>query len=315
MIIVNLKRILRAGLISFWRNGYVSLASVLVMTITLFVVGSLVFNNALLESSLTELKQKVDVNVYFVTTAPEKDVLDLKKKVESFPEVATVSYTSREQALTNFKTRHANDELTLQALNELNDNPLGAVLSIVAKEPSQYESVSNYLKNTNILSKEGKPIIDKVNYNQNKEAINRLTTIIKASEKSNFAKTIILIIVALLVTFNTIRLAIYISKEEISVMRLVGASYKYIRGPFLIVGLFYGIIAGVLAIAIFYPVTYWFGPLFYPFPVFLGDGVGNLALFDYYIHNFLQISLIVLGSGILLGLLSSYLAVRRYLKV
>ncbi len=315
MLLVNIKRIIRTGFISFWRNGFVSLASVLVMTITLFVIGSLVFNNALLNSSINDLKQKVDINVYFQTKAPEADILDLKKKLESFPEVAAVEYTSREQALEAFKKRHQNDELTLQALSELGDNPLGAVLNIKTKEPSQYEGVANFLNASPVLSKDGKPIIDKVNFNQNKEAINRLTDIINSSEKSNFAKTLVLMIVSILVTFNTIRLAIYISREEISVMRLVGASYKYIRGPFLVIGVMYGLLAGIVAVAIFYPVTYWFGPLFYPFPLFLGDGVGHLALFDYYIHNFLQITLIVLVSGVVLGFISSYLAVRKYLNV
>ncbi len=315
MLLVNIKRILRTGLVSFWRNGFVSLASVLVMTITLFVIGSLVFNNALLASSLDDLKQKVDINVYFLTDAPEADIISLKGKLEAFPEVARVEYVSREQALENFKKRHENDELTLQALNELGENPLGAVLNVKAKEPSQYENVANFLKSSSVLTSTGKPIIHKVNYAQNKVAIDRLTTIIDSSERSNFAKTLILMIVSIIVTFNTIRLAIYISREEISVMRLVGASQKYIRGPFLVAGVLYGVVAGVIAVALFYPVTYWFGPLFYPFPVFLGDAVGKLALFDYYIHNFLQISLIVLASGIVLGLISSYLAARRYLNV
>jgi len=285
------------------------------MTITLFVLGSLVFNNALLQSSLNELKDKVDINVYFVTTAEEPDILALKKSIEAFPEVSKVEYISRDQALIDFKKRHENDELTLQALDELNDNPLGAVLNIKAKEPSQYESVANFLKSNNVISDKGKPIIDKVNYYQNKVAINKLTDIINSSQKSNLAKTLVLIIVSMIVTFNTIRLAIYVSREEISVMRLVGASNMHIRGPFVVAGIMYGILSGLIAMILFYPVTYWFGPLFYPLPLFLGDGVGNLELFKYYIENFAQLVLIIMAAGIFLGGVSSYLAVRRYLNV
>src|SRR6185369_1199384 len=112
---------------------------VLIITVTLFTLGGIVFCGALLNSSLQEIKSKVDVNVYFVPTAKEADVLALQKKLQNLPEVADVVYVSREQALSNFKTKHANDETNLQALDELGDNPFGAILNIRAKETSQYE--------------------------------------------------------------------------------------------------------------------------------------------------------------------------------
>ncbi|MBX4210615.1 ABC transporter permease [Candidatus Parcubacteria bacterium] len=314
MFWTNLKRIFKSGFFNFWRSGLVSLASVLIMSITLFVIGSLVFNNALLQSALGEFKNKVDINVYFVTGAPEPDIMSLKKTLEALPEVARITYTSSDQALADFKKRHENDEFTLQALDELDTNPLGATLNIKAKEPSQYENVANFLKQSNILSKDGKPIIDKVNYYQNKAAIDRLSDIIKSSEQSNLIRTVILVLVSVIVAFNTIRLAIYISREEINVMRLVGASRQYIRGPFVITGIIYGILSSVITMTLFYPLTYWFGPLFYPFPLFFGDNVSRAQLFDYYVHNFGEIFVIVLAAGVLMGAISSYLAVRKYLK-
>jgi cell division transport system permease protein len=315
MFWVTIKRIFRGGFVSFWRNPFVSLASVLMLSITLFVIGSLVFNNALLDSALAELKNKVDVNVYFVTEAPEEDILALKKNLEAIPEVLRVTYVSREEALADFKARHENDSRTLQALEELGDNPLGAVLNIKTKEPSQYASIAAYLKDQPTLSASGLPIIDKVNYYQNKTAIDRLTSIIDSSERSNLAKTLGLAIVSVIVTFNTIRLAIYTAREEISVMQLVGASRTYVRGPFVVAGVISGMVAGLVTIISFYPLTYWFGPLFYPFPIFLGDNIGKLSLFNYYLDNLGEIFLIIMLSGIILGGLSSYLAVRRYLKV
>src|SRR3989344_1653862 len=281
MFWLNLKRVLRTGFVSFWRNGFVSVASILVMTITLFVIGSLVFNNALLQSSLKELQDKVDINVYFVTSAPIDDIVTLKATLESFPEVAVVEYVSRDEALERFKTRHEDDQLILQALDEVGD----------------------------------KPLIDKVNYYQNKVAIDKLNQIIDTSRASSLARTLVLILASLAVAFNTIRLAIYVTREEISVMRLVGASRMYIRGPFIVAGFIYGAVSAVIAIIAFYPVTYWFGPLFYPLPIFLtSDSIGNLHLFQYYIANFAQICFIVVASGLVLGALSSFLAVRRYLK-
>lgn len=315
MFWVNVKRVVKSGFTNFWRSGFISIASIFVMTITLFVIGSLVFNDALLMSSLDELKQKVDINVYFTTTADEPSILSLQKTLESFPEVASVQYLSRDQALANFKELHQNDQLILQALDELQDNPLGAVLNVKTKEPSQYEAIANYLQQNPILTKDGSSIINKVNYNENKAAIDKLTEIIATSERLNYVRTLVLILASLFVTFNTIRLAIYVTREEISVMRLVGASNMYIRAPFVVAGMIYGLVSGILAIVIFYPVTYWFGPLFYPLPLYLTEtSVSDLHLFQYYITNFGQISLIVLATGVFLGAVSSYWAVRRYLK-
>jgi len=307
MMWINIKRIVRTGFVNFWRNGFVSLSTVLVMTVTLFVIGSVIFLSVVLNSSLTELRNKVDVNVYFVTSADEDSILSLKASLESLPEVAEVSYVSRDQALADFKKRHENDNLTLQALEELSDNPLGAALTIRAKETSQYEGIAKFLEGRNVLSKDGASIIDKVNYNQNRVAIDKLTQIIDSSEKLGIAVTIILIILSILITFNTIRLIIYISREEISVMRLVGASNKYIRGPFMISGIMYGLASGVIALIIFYPLTYSLGRASENF-------FAGINIFSYYVSNFGQISLIILGTGVILGAFSSALAIGKYLK-
>jgi len=303
---ISFKRIIKSGFFSFWRNGFVSLSSVFVMVIALGVLGSIIFLGALLNSSLGALQEKVDVNVYFVNNAEEPEILSLKTKIETLPEVGFVSYISREKALEDFKTRHENDATTLQALDELDENPLGAVLNIRAKKPSQYEDLANFLKGDNILSPTGKNIVEKVNYNQNKVAIDRLTSLMASAQKIGLGIMIVLILMALLITFNTIRLAIYIAREEISVMKLVGASSTYIRGPFIVGGMLYGLIAGIITLVLFYPVTAWLGKETANF--FIG-----INIFDYYISNFGQIFLIIIVSGVVIGAISSFLAVRRYL--
>jgi len=145
MFWTNVKRVVKSGFVSFWRNGFVSLASVLVMTVTLFVIGSVIFLLATLDSSLSDLKSKVDVNVYLNINASEEEALELKQSLEDLVEVKSVVYVSREQALENFKIRHENDASTLEALQEVSDNPLSAVLNIVAKDPGQYETIANFL--------------------------------------------------------------------------------------------------------------------------------------------------------------------------
>ncbi len=304
----KLRRIIKSGFFNFWRSGYVSLASMLVMIVTLSVIGAVIFVGTVLNITLAELRNKVDVNVYFTTTAPEEDILSLKSRIERMPEVLRVEYVSREAALESFKLRHENDEITLQALTELGDNPLGASLNIKAKEPSQYESLSNFLSQEEILASDGSQIIDKVNYFQNKTAIDKLTRIIDSAERMGYGLTIALVIISILITFNTVRLAIYISREEISVMQLVGASRNYVRGQFVITGVIYGLIAGIITVFIFFPLTYWLGSLTQNF--FIGFNI-----FGYYLSNIIQMSFIIIGSGVAIGAASSILAVRKYLKL
>jgi len=310
MLWTNTKRVVKSGFVNFWRNGFVSLASLLVMVIMLFVLGAIIFTNVMLTASLDQIKDKVDVNVYFVTTTSEDDVLTIKKSLETLPEVRLVEYISREQALQSFKTRHQNDQFTLQALDELQENPLGATLNIKAKEPSQYAGIVSFLEQKSVSQKNGLPIIDKVNYNQDqvKTSIDRLTRIIDSGQRIGFFITIALVLMAIVVTFNTIRLAIYTSREEISIMRLVGASSKYVRGPFVVVGIMYGILSALITMGIFYPATYYLGRSTQNF-------FGGVNVYNYYIQNFAQIFIILLGAGVVVGAVSSFLAVRRYLKV
>ncbi|MBU2109534.1 ABC transporter permease, partial [Patescibacteria group bacterium] len=303
----KVKRVIKAGFINFWRNGWVSLATVLVVIITLFSIGSLIFAKAILSSTLAQIQDKVDVSVYFKTDADEQDILALKSKLEKTGEVKSVEYISSEQALENFKERHKDNALIMQSLEELESNPLGAVLNVKAKETSQYESIAKSLEISSGLSAETS-IIDKINYYQNRVVIDRLTKILDSTKRLGIIISIILIIISLLVTFNTVRLAIYSSREEIGIMRLVGASGKFISGPFVIEGIMHGIIASIVTMALFYPCTLWLGKMTQNF-------FGGINIFEYYISNFVQLFLIILGTGIILGAISSFIAVRRYLKV
>ena len=304
----NTRRIVKTGFFNFWRNGFVSLSSIVVMIVTLSVIGGLVFLSAILNSTLTEIKNKVDINVYFVTSAGEDQILSLKKTIEGLPEVAEVTYTSREEALVEFRQTHANDEVTLQALDELGDNPLGATLNIRAKDPSQYEGIAKFLTNRTSLSAGSSSVIDKINYFQNKTAIDRLSRIIDSANRLGLVVILVLAIISVIITFNTIRLAIFISRDEISVMRLVGAEQSYIRGPFVVAGLMYGAVAAIITLILFFPATHWLGGATQNF--FIG-----LNVFSYYLKNFGQFFLILVGSGALIGAVSSIFAARKYLKV
>lgn len=276
------------------------------MTITLSVITAIIFLQAILHFSLNQIKDKVDVTIYFTTNAPEDKILSLKSSLEKLPAVAEVSYTNKEEALKIFRDFHKTDYPTIQALDEIGENPLGGRLNVRAKEVSDYESIANFLKSDNALITGSNSIIDKVNYYQNKLVINRLNTIISGAQKLGFLITLLLVIISIIITFNTIRLTIFISKEEIGVMRLVGASKMQVRGPFMIEGVIYGVVATFLTLVIFWPITVWFGRNMTSF--------FGIDMYAYYIANFLQIFAILLLSGIILGIISSFLAVRKYLN-
>lgn len=307
MIWTDFKRIVRSGFVGFWRNAFVSLAAVFVMTVALFVIGSTMLLDQLLGVSLQNIQSKVDINVYFVTSAEEQDILALQTSLEALPEVEEVTYTSAEEALALFRQRHQNDETIIQGLEELNENPLGATLAIRANQTSQYEGISQFLEEQKSNQSPQEPLIDEINFVKNKNAIDKLTSIIGAVERSSLVTMAFLVVASVLITFNTIRLAIYTTREEISVMRLVGASNTFIRGPFMLQGTMYGLIAGVLAILLLYPILLWIGPETEEFFEF--------NLFSYFVSEFARIFGIIVGLGMALGLVSSILAVSRYLRV
>ncbi len=305
MFLTDTKRVIRSGYRNFIRSGFTSIASILIMTITLFVIVSLIFVQTTLYSVLDDIKEKVDITVYFVPEANEAAIKNIETSLEKIPEVKNVTYTSASTALSLFREKHASDYLTLQALDELNDNPLGATLNIKAKDPSQYESISKYFEN-NDLFKGTLSIVSKIDYHQNKVVIDRLTSIISGAKRLGFAISLVLIIISIIITFSTIRLIIYMSREEINVMRLVGAGSKYIRGPFIVSGILVGVIASLFTMLLYVPIAIWLGNQ-------MTDFIG-INLYTYFKTNFFQLFIIILGSGIILGSISSIFAINRYLR-
>ncbi|MDP1690271.1 MAG: permease-like cell division protein FtsX [bacterium] len=303
-----IKRVLVSGGKNFARGGAVSAATVLIMTVTLAIIGALIFLSALLNYTLVTISDKVDVSVYFVTTASEQDIFAVKDQIQKLPQVTGVVYTSADDALAAFRDRHASDQLTLQALNELGGNPLDASLEIQAKNPSDYESIVRFLEASPALSSGGTSIVDRINYAQNKDVIDRLTLAIRATREIGFAVVILFALASILIAFATVRLAIYTAKDEIAVMRLVGASNAYIQGPFIITGIITGIIAAALVLLLLWPATWYAGAK-------TEGWFGGFNIASYYSSHFTYVFFIIMCSGIVLGAIASVFAIRKYLKI
>jgi cell division transport system permease protein len=288
------------------------------ITLSLGAIGAIIFTSAFGRALIADVQDKVDINVYFSLSTTESDILNLKKEVDSLSEVKETTYVSRDKALEAFKTKWADNTLIMQGLEEIGDNPFPASLNIKAKDPGQYGSISTFLQNKNPLDSSKVPIISKINYQENKLIIDRLGRIIPAVEKSGSVVAIVLILIAIISVWNTIRLIIFTAKDEISVMKLVGASNIYVRGPLVVSGIMYGIIAAIITLILMAGIAYWSDMAILRFA-----GVQVASDFSlivnvfstYFAQNFVQILLIIIGAGVILGGGASYIAARRYLKV
>ena len=233
---VTLFRIFKYGWQSFWRNGWLSVSTIAVMILALLVFEGLILFNVVSKGAMQAVQEKVDISIYFKSNVPEDTILNLKRSIEGLDEVKSAEYISKEEALASFKARHANEDTITQTLNELDNNPLLASLNVKAKDLHHYDSIASYLEKPDFQD-----IIQKITYAQNQVVINRLTSLIDNFGRGGFALTIFLAFLATIVTFNTIRLAIFSNSDQISIMRLVGASNNFIRGPYVVEGLMYGL--------------------------------------------------------------------------
>jgi cell division transport system permease protein len=304
MLTTNLRRIFRTGFLHVVRNSFVSLSAVAVMVVALGVILGTAVAGGLMRTSLRTIEEKVDINVYLKTTATLEETNTVKAALESLPEVAQVELLTAEERLARFKERNQYDQRTLEVLDELETNPLGAALLVKAKFPSQYAGVAKFLEQNYPV---GTSVVSDVNYFRNKEVIDRLSGIIDAGDKLGAVVAVALILVAIAVTLNTVRLAIFVSRDEISIMKLVGADQIYIAGPFLVAGALYGLIAGAATLILSLPAAYYLAPATERF-------FGESSSFAYLLANFGQVALLVIGSGLLVGVGSSLIAVNRYLR-
>lgn len=296
-------RIIKYGFQQFSRNSLLSAATVAVMVMALIVLLGINIFGYLTDETLAVLKDKIDISVYFKTNAPEDEVLRVKRSLEGLPEVKQVEYISRDQALELFKENHKDDADITQAITELGDNPLSAALNIKANNPGQFAAISTYLSNNSLA-----PIVEKISFYENKTVIDHLAVVIDTVQKAGTILAALLSLIAGLVVFNTIRLAIYSSRDEIGIMRLVGASNLFVRGPYIVAGILYGIAAGLLSILLTLPAVIFISPYV---KIFIPEV--NLQA-----HFFSSIHILILtqiGFGMILGVVSSYWAMRRYLKV
>jgi len=290
---------------NFWRNIWLSIVTITIIVLAFISVNFLIVLNIIADTSIQLVQNKVDVSIYFKQETTEPQVLEIQTYLSSLAQIKEIKYISQQEALKNFRQKHQNETTIIQSLEELEQNPLGATLIVKAKDIKDYPEILSVLDN----SKYSTLILDK-NFDDHKVYITRIKQVSENINRIGFIAVGIFVIIALLIVFNTIRVAIYTHREEITIMKLVGATNWLIRSPFIIESAFYGLIACLIATATIFPLLNFVQPYLESF--FLTEEFDILKQFQ---QNFWQIFLLELLSVTLLNIVSSIIAIRRYLRV
>ncbi|MFH1759265.1 MAG: permease-like cell division protein FtsX [Patescibacteria group bacterium] len=299
-----LTRIIKYGWQNFWRNKWLSMATISIMLLTLVAFQGLVLFRVVTNLGVESLKDKIDISMYFAPETGEELILDVQKEIETWDKVKQVEYISREKALAIFKEKHIDDPTINQALQELEDNPLSASLNIKADSPSDYKEIAESLDG----QQNWQSLIEKITYRQNQLVIERLGKIVDTIEKFGLILTFLLALAAILVTFNTISLAIYSNREEVGIMRLVGSPNRFISGPYIVTGIIYSTIAAFISMVVIWPAVLIVSP-------YLEYFIADFSFTAYYYDNLWKLLGYQLIFGILLGVISGKVAIGKYLKV
>ena len=305
MVLASIYRILVFAWQSFWRNIWLSVVTITIIVLTFISINFLIVVNIISNAATDIIKNKVDVSLYFKPDVVEPQVLEVKTYLSSLTQVKEINYISQQEALEKFRQLHRQDSVIIESLEELEQNPIGATLQIKAKNIEDYPAIMDVLNN----SKYNDLILDK-NFDDHQAYISKIKNLSDNIKRIGFFASGIFILIALLIVFNTIRVAIYTHRQEIGVMKLVGATNWFIRSPFLLEAIFYGVIACVVSIAIVYPLLNLIQPHLNQF--FLSD---EFNLIEHFNKNFWQIFGLELLIVIFLNMVSSSIAIRRYLKV
>ncbi len=300
----SLKRIVKFGFQGIWRNKGLSLQVIFIMIVAVFVLTSLFVFNELSNFLIARAQEKVNISVYFKKDVGEEEILEVKEGLSKFSNgIESVSYVSKAQAKETFIERHKNDPLYLSALEEIGDNPFLASLNIRAKDPTFYAQISSFL-----TAEPFGGLVEKVSYYQSEEVIKKLFALTSNIKQGGIFLSAFLVVLVFLITFNTVKLTIFSFKEEIATMKLVGASNHFIRGPFLIQGFFYGIFSILIVDIFFFAILSIMNPD-------LQTWLFNFNLLEYFKENFSMILIWQIVFAFFLGVVSSFFAVRKYLKV
>lgn len=300
-------RIIKTGAQNFVRNLTLAVAAMSVMVITLTIILFSYITNIAFSSTIDDLNDKIDISVYLKDDVTEEERNRLINDLQAIKNVKSVEYISKDKALEDYKKANEGNLDLLLAISQT-DNPLPASLRVKPHDVNKIDEIKAFLDRGDNKALQS----DETSYSgDRKAAIDKITAATSFFQKAGIIGVAVFALVSVLIIFNTIRMTIFNRRDELQIMRLLGASTSYIRGPFIVETIIYGIIAGLISMAIVETILNAI--------TFAFDGSTVLVLDvqlanDYFTKNFWLILTAQLGIGILIGAASSIIATQRYLK-
>lgn len=303
-------RMVRYGINNFSRNAWLTIAATAVMTITLSVILTTLVARNIFADTLQEIRSKVDISIYLSDETTEQQALVLQRKAESDPNVTSVRHISLAQARSDYVAQNKADVEQLQLLSDVGgDITLPQSLRIMVRDPSKIDTLRTMVSTDSDFKAAMNPQTPPSYEGKNSKSIDQIGRVATFTEQVGLGASIVFVIISTLIIFNTVRMAIFNRKEEIQMMKLIGADRSFIRGPFIVEAVMYGFIAALISTGLIYALLATSQGQLAAYGVSVQGAVGMMQSFP---------ALVLLGMivvGALLGIISSQLAVRRYLKV
>ncbi len=303
-MLISLLRAVKFSIQDIGRNIWLSVVTVLILVLALFSINLLAAVQVISDAAIDTVRNKIDVSLYVRSDAPESDILALRAQVSALDNVREVTYISKQEALADFQSKHKDNPDIIEALRELDSNPLSPSLVILPKDINKYGDLLNE------LNKISNPIIEGRNFDDHTMLLDKINMITDRISEAGFIVSILFILITLLVLYNTIRVAIYTHRQEIAIMRLVGASSWFIRAPFLISSIVYTVIGMAVVTGLFYGFLVLLQPYLETF--FMNY---DFNIITYFQNNFAQLFVLEFVGAAVVNMLASLVAVRKYSNV
>ncbi len=299
---LSFRRLFKASWQSIIRNWWLSLATILVVFLSVLTFTGIRLFSYSVNRLVFMLQERVDISIYFKKDVPESEIFQVQIELEGLDQIKTVKYISQDEALKLFQDKQKYNPAIFKAIEVLGTNPLSPSLSIKAQNDKDYQSILDYISQAGFKDR-----LVTVNYEENQRVVQKLDIVNKTINIVAISISVLLVGIAVLINFNTIRLAIYTAKEEIRAMKLVGAPNWFIRGPFLFEGMIYGLVASVLTTIVISLLVFAVSPK-------IETSIPGLGLGGYYWAHLVWIFLFQTLFGISIGLASSFVAMKKYLE-
>lgn len=306
---ITISRICRYGLANFARNTWLTTAATAVMAVTLTILLGTFTLHLVFNDTLAEIRQKIDISIYLADDITQEQREELQAAIHDITGVTTIDYVSKAQARQEYINQNSGDQAQLEALSVLGDkNPFPASLRVHVSNTDHLNEIADLVAQDKWQPYQFPGKKASISGSR-KDAIENIARAAQFSEIAGLAVSGLFLVLSVMVIFNTIRMAIFNRRDEIEIMKLIGAEKSFIRGPFIVEACLYGVFAAVVAIALMYVALLTAGPSI------VNVGIAIEPTIGFFSHYPLLVFVCELLAGILIGIVSSFLAIRRYLKV